>query len=290
MVCRLGAVLVALIMALFAIGVVASIDETAHDALILIIAFAAALASYRLTMAGCNAIRNKRSPKPPCENKQGLSNRSKLAPSPPAASSALGSEGDLDQETALARKQLGIAQSTWESFTSFQEALSGTEDETRLAIKAVERALHVDEAVEWIATGALQDKLAVWQDASIVLTDKRLLVSFASFWPGKFEVSSIEREPNFEFKQLQNLGNLARFDIRGFGRLDWQFLALAPEHLVELKERLAATAISPSSAPTSSSPIETPMAALTTIKELLDSGLITQDDYERKKKEVLDRL
>ena len=63
-----------------------------------------------------------------------------------------------------------------------------------------------------------------------------------------------------------------------------------PEHFSAFKSLLEDTNMSSRIGQGPQAPQEDPMAALTKAKQLLEAGLISQEEFDAKKQEILDRL
>lgn len=177
-------------------------------------------------------------------------------------------------------------QSTWKVFGSLEEAISQTRGNTQLSIGLVKENLYVGEGVEWLATAAVND-FGDWQDGCVVVTDQRVFVAYADPTLNQIYGNMVSRAPVPRISQFQGGGNLATFAIDG---LPYQALALMPEHFSALKTMLEETDMSSRMGQMPQAPSEDPTAALAKAKELLDAGLISQDEFDAKKKEILDRL
>lgn len=180
-------------------------------------------------------------------------------------------------------------QTTWKTFTDITSAISACRGNTQISIGLVKENLFVGETAEWIATASVND-FGDWQDGCVVLTDQRLFVAYVDPSLQQSYGNMIPRIPVPRLSQFQGGGNLTNFAIEG---LTYQAIALNPAHFSELSGLLAATDasefIGQDSMAAPAAP-EDPMVALTKAKELLEAGLITQQEFDSKKEEILKRL
>lgn len=177
-------------------------------------------------------------------------------------------------------------QTTWKVFGSLEEAISQTRGNTQLSLGLVKENLFVDEPVEWAATSSVND-FGEWKDGCIVVTDQRIFVAYADPTLNQVYGNMVSRVPVPRISQLQGGGNLATFAVDG---LPYQALALMPEHFSAFKSLLEDTDMSSRIGQGPQAPQEDPMAALTKAKQLLEAGLISQEEFDAKKQEILDRL
>lgn len=177
-------------------------------------------------------------------------------------------------------------QTTWKVFASLEEAIAQTRGNTQLSFGLVKENLFVDEPVVWAATSSVND-FGEWKDGSLVVTDQRIFMAYADPSLNQVYGNMVSRVPVPRISQLQGGGNLATFAIDG---LPCQALALMPEHFIALKSLLEETDMSTHISQTPQATQEDPMAALSKAKELLAAGLISQEDFDAKKQEILDRL
>ena len=181
-------------------------------------------------------------------------------------------------------------QNTWKTFASLDEAIRGSRGNTQISMGLVRENLIVGETIEWVATSSVND-FGEWKDGCIVLTSQRIFAAYVDTTLQQTYGNMVSRFPVPQIAEYQGGGQLTNFSIEG---LPYQALALTPSQLSEFRSLLADTDMTalgvmapPAAAPNSS---VDPTAALSKAKELLDAGLITSDEYETKKREILDRL
>lgn len=176
-------------------------------------------------------------------------------------------------------------QSTWKSYRNLQNARRDTRGNTRQAIDLIAENLYVGETADWLFTATVQD-FSSWNDGCLVLTDKRLFVSYALESTGQIFGNMIAVPPAPTVNQLQGGGFTTTFQVVG---LPVQAIGLQPNQFSEFMNALDSVeggASSMGGAPQAQDPVE----ALTTAQRLLDNGLITEAEYEDKKAEILKRL
>ena len=177
-------------------------------------------------------------------------------------------------------------QTTWKSFSSLDEAISGTRGNTQLSFGLVRENLFVGESVEWAATAAMND-FGDWQDGSVVLTDQRIFAAYADPSLQQTYGNMVERVPAPRISEYQGGGDLATFAIEG---LPIQSIALDPQHLDQLRELLSATDAPQMGNAVFGAVSEDPVEILSKLKKMLDAELISQEEYDAKKAEVLSRM
>jgi hypothetical protein len=179
-------------------------------------------------------------------------------------------------------------QNTWKTFTSLGDAIDGTRGNTQISIGLVRENLFVGETVEWVATSTVND-FGEWKDGCIVVTNQRIFAAYVDTDLQQTYGNMVARFPVPQIAEYQGGGQVTNFAIEG---LPYQALALTPTQLNEFRALLAnsdmtTTGPAPSQSQTTS---EDPTLALSKVKELLDAGLINAEEYEIKKREVLDRI
>lgn len=177
-------------------------------------------------------------------------------------------------------------QTTWKTFGSMAEAISGTRGNTQIAFGLVQENLFVGETVEWAATAAVND-FGDWQDGCVVLTDQRLFAAYVDPTLQQTYGNMVPRVPVPRISQFQGGGDLTTFAVDG---IPLQAVALMPDSFEHLQQLLNSIDMSEHIGTSTQSAPEDPMAALGKAKELLDAGLITQEEYDAKKVEILARL
>ena len=177
-------------------------------------------------------------------------------------------------------------QRQWAAFASLGEAKNQTRGNTQSAVILVEQNLYVDERAEWVATASVND-YGDWHDGVVVLTDQRIFAAYTHQDLQQTYGNMIPRHPAPHIAQFQGGGAQAHFEIAG---LPLQAIALDPSHLGKLKELIQSAASDSGGASSFAQLADDPMAALKTAKDLLDGGLITQEEYDQKKQEILSRL
>lgn len=178
-------------------------------------------------------------------------------------------------------------QSSWDTFTTIESAMSGTRGNTQQAVSLVKENLIVGEAVEWIATTSVND-LGNWHDGAIILTDQRVIVSYFYADLNMSYAHMNSRLPVPGIVQFQGEGWLTTFQIHG---IPLQAVAMPEATLNELRQRLESAKLiievdDGFMAPANEDPVET----LSTLKKLLEQDLITQAEYDAKKTEILARM
>jgi len=97
----------------------------------------------------------------------------------------------------------------------------------------------------------------------------------------------VERVPVPRLSGYHGGGDLATFAIEG---LPIQSIALDPQHLETLRQLLGATDTSQTGAPSLGAASEDPVETLSKLKKMLDAELISQEEFDAKKVEILARM
>lgn len=168
------------------------------------------------------------------------------------------------------------------TFRTLADALRGTNSTTQSCLGLVKENLYVGEEAEWISVASVND-FGDWHDGVIVVTDQRVFAAYLNKAADQIYGNMIARLPAPRVSQLQGGGSLTAFEIAG---LPLQAFGVGPSSFEELREILSA----PSEQAGGTSTAEDPRSALATAKSLLDEGLISQHEYDEKKKEILARL
>jgi len=189
-------------------------------------------------------------------------------------------------EASILNKNGGMMQTTWKSFTSLDDAIRSTRGNTQISIGLVKENLFIDEQAEWIGTASVND-FGEWKDGSVVLTSQRVFVAYCDPSLQQAYGNMVSRFPVPRISQFQSGGQSANFAIEG---LPYQAIQLSQEQFGELNALLADTDITAAGVDATAPAALDPKAALANLKELLADDLITQEEFQAKKKEILDRL
>lgn len=185
-------------------------------------------------------------------------------------------------------------QSTWEQFPDLRGAVLRTRGNTAAAVQLVKQNLYVGEEVSLVVTCSIAE-LGAWNDGCLAVTNQRLFFAYTTVSTQSTYGSTIPLPPAPEFRELQGqvpVGGVRTFEI---GRVPSHTVALTTaqyEALATAIDSVGYGEMSDSEAASGSAPAgpADPTDSLATAKRLLDLGLISQDEYDAKKQEILDRL
>jgi hypothetical protein len=173
---------------------------------------------------------------------------------------------DLD---ALAQQQLG----KWPSKTVKKE------------LAYLPTALFDGETVENLAVGDYKDRMG---KGLLVLTDRRLLfIESSGFMATKMNVEdfALDRITSIRHQLGGGSGTIEVFVSGNNAKIE----SVMPKERVEEISGMIRTRINAgSNAP--STPVADPSAQMTQLKALLDAGVLTQDEFDAKKSEILSRM
>lgn len=177
-------------------------------------------------------------------------------------------------------------QSSWDTFADLESALAGTRGNTQHALRLVQQNLIVGESVEWVSTASVND-FGNWDDGVVVVTDERVIVSYVNSAVEMTYAQTVVRYPIPRIIQFQGEGHLSSFQIEG---IPLQAVALPNATLERFRELLDSTPTPESTTTLQAGQSNDPVETLSKLKSLLDMDLITEEEYEAKKAEILSRM
>lgn len=149
-------------------------------------------------------------------------------------------------------------------------------------IKKLEEHLYQDEVVEELAQGTFTESQGI-----VALTNQRLLFLFHGLVSRRTEEFSVGSITAVEISKMLNLGTL-RLRMSGNSCEISQVISKDLERMASALRRKIATPIAVSG-PVASL-VDDPIALIKKLGELKEAGLLSSDEYEAKKQELLQRL
>lgn len=177
-------------------------------------------------------------------------------------------------------------QATWKCFSDVRTALNSTRGLTQAAIELVRQNLAVGESCEWIGTASVND-FGEWNDGVLIVSDLRIIASYGSQRLGHTYANFVDRVPVPRVLQLQGQPGIAYFQIDG---LPVQAVATTDALFTNFREILARTPVPEDSLVIAGAAAFDPVTAMAKLKEMYDSALITDEEFQSKKAEILARM